>query len=191
MSLKRQAAIGPTKNLGAMGDGGMIVARDAEAADQVSRLRNYGLDQDGRALLSGDNSRLDEIQAAILRVGMRTLDENNALRRRLAARYREGLGDLPVRFQKDDEGHVYHLFAVRHPERARFREALQELGVGSAVHYAHPVHFHPAYAAFADGPGSFPNSEAWARETVSLPLSPGLAEADVDRVIEAVRSVWR
>jgi len=179
----------PTKNLGAFGDGGAVFTRDVALADRVRRLRNYGQASRFRAEVPGGfNSRLDELQAAILRVGLRQLDDDNAERQRLADRYlsRLRLPALPVSRPRTD--HVYHLFVARHPNRDALREELRRRGVETLVHYPIPVHLQPAYAHLRGRPGDLAETERAAREVVSLPLYPGLTREQQDAVIAAANA---
>jgi dTDP-4-amino-4,6-dideoxygalactose transaminase len=179
----------PTKNLGAFGDGGAVFTQDPALADRVRRLRNYGQASRFRAEEPGGfNSRLDELQAALLRVGLRQLDNDNAERRRLADRYlsRLRLPALPV--SRPGTEHVYHLFVARHPNRDAFRVELRRRGVETLVHYPLPVHLQPAYAHLRGRPGDLPETERAAREVVSLPLYPGLTREQHDAVIVAANA---
>lgn len=178
----------PTKNLGAYGDGGAIVTNDARLAERARLLRQYGWQERYISSLKGLNSRLDELQAAILRVKLRHLDEWNSARRALASRYTErlagsGLG-LPV--APPDTEPVYHLYVVRHPHRDALQAYLQSQGIGTLVHYPVPVHLQPAYADLGYGPGNLPATEAAAREVLSLPLYPELGLGELDTVCDAV-----
>jgi dTDP-4-amino-4,6-dideoxygalactose transaminase len=177
----------PTKNLGAFGDAGAVLTSDARLAERLRRLRNYGQARRCHHAERGVNSRLDELQAALLRAKLARLDEHNAERRRLAARYRAGLSGV-VLPQADEPRihHVYHLFVVRHAARDRLRLRLRARGVETLVHYPVPVHLQPAYADLGYRPGSLPATERAAREVLSLPLYVGLGEERVARVAEAV-----
>jgi dTDP-4-amino-4,6-dideoxygalactose transaminase len=179
----------PTKNLGAFGDGGAVVTPDGALADRVRRLRNYGqADRYRHEDAGGFNSRLDELQAALLRVGLRRLAEENAERQRLADRYlsRLRLPALPCSMPGTD--HVYHLFVVRHPNRDGFRDGLRRRGVETLVHYPIPVHLQPAYARLGGKPGDLPVTERAAREVLSLPLYPGLTNEQQDTTIAAANA---
>jgi dTDP-4-amino-4,6-dideoxygalactose transaminase len=178
----------PTKNLGAYGDAGMVVTRDAGAAERLRLLRNYGQAQRYTHLLEGINSRLDEIQAAVLSVKLRHLDRWNARRRQLAALYGEALADTPLRLPAEAAWgeHVYHLYVVRAPHRSRFQEYLQAHGVGTLIHYPVPIHRQPAYAGLG-GAQPLEVTEAVAEEIVTLPLFPELAEAQVREVARVIR----
>ncbi len=180
----------PTKNLGALGDGGMAVTGDAARAEQLGMLRMYGYRGDRHAHCEGLMSRLDELQAAVLRVGLRHLDESLAARRALARQYREGLVGCGYALPHEIEGttHAYHVFVIEAPERTRVTDALKRAGIGFAIHYPEPVHQMEAYGFLGYGAGDLPVSEASASRVLSLPLYPGLAAEDVDRVIEVLRS---
>jgi dTDP-4-amino-4,6-dideoxygalactose transaminase len=179
----------PERNLGGFGDGGAVITSDGRLADRLRRLRNHGLVHRYHHAERGTNSRLDEIQAALLRVRLARLDELNAERRRLAGRYLgrlRGVGLRPAWPLNPLAQHVYHLFVVRHPQRDRLRQRLHARGVATLVHYPIPVHLQPAYADLGYRAGGFPAAERAAREVVSLPLYPGLSERQVDRVVEAI-----
>lgn len=179
----------PTKNLGAMGDGGAVTGNDPELLEKVRLLREYGWTSHARYIsqIEGLNSRLDELQAAILRVHLRHLDEENARRRRLAALYNELLPDaLQKPTERPDCRHVYHLYVVQHPERDRLRSRLADEGVGAAIHYPAPVHLQPAYQNGAVRSHPLPITERAAREVLSLPMHPMLSEMQIRQVVEAV-----
>lgn len=179
----------PTKNLGAFGDGGAVVTSDPALADRVRRLRNYGqADRYRHEDVGGFNSRLDELQAALLRVGLRGLTADNAERHRLADRYLSRLRVPALPCSMPGTDHVYHLFVVRHPNREAFRDGLRRRGVETLVHYPIPAHLQPAYAHLGGKPGDLPETERAAREVVSLPLYPGLTDEQQDAVIAAVNA---
>lgn len=180
----------PTKNLGALGDGGAVVTHDAALAKRIRLIRNYGSEKKYEHLIAGCNSRLDELQAAILSVKLRRLDELNADRRRIAARYMQALSDLPglnLPAVTEDSEPVWHLFPVRHAARDRLAEALTAAGVQTMVHYPVPPHLQPAYAALSYRAGQFPVAEIISRTTLSLPVWPGLAEAQINHVCAVIR----
>jgi dTDP-4-amino-4,6-dideoxygalactose transaminase len=177
----------PTKNLGAWGDGGAILTRDSALADRLRRLRNYGQTAHHQHLERGINSRLDELQAAILSVKLAHLDALNDERRRLAALYRKGLSGMPLPAEREEVRHVYQLYVVRHRNRDGLREALRRLGVATLIHYPQPIHRQPAYANLGYGPGSLPVTERVASEVLSLPLYVGMKESDVASV---ARALW-
>jgi dTDP-4-amino-4,6-dideoxygalactose transaminase len=175
----------PTKNLFGLGDGGLVVTQDEELADRVRLLRFHGSRDKERFDAIGYNSRLDELQAAVLRVFLAHVDEWNERRREAAARYAElGLGEvceLPV----DEPGHVYHVYCVRTRERDRVVAALRAREIGCATYYSTPLHLQPAFASVESG--SLPETERAARETVALPLWPSITPEQQERVVECVR----
>lgn len=174
----------PTKNMGAFGDGGAVVCRDAALASRIRRLRQYGWDDNRVSLEPGMNSRLDELQAAILRVKLRYLDADNADRRRQAACYREALAGLPLSMpvERDAALHVYHLFVIRTPERDKLLLHLKISGIVAGIHYATPAHMMPA---FHDGT-RLPLTEQIVNEIISLPLYPGLDDPSQAQVVSAI-----
>jgi dTDP-4-amino-4,6-dideoxygalactose transaminase len=179
----------PTKNFPAMGDAGMAIAASEEIAERLRQLRFHG-SRDKRTFEHiGVNSRLDEMQAAILRRFLPEVDGWNQRRRDAAARYRElGLGEhvvLPT--ELPDRTHIYHLFVVRTPHRERLQQTLKEAGVASAVYYGEPLHLQPVFAQLGYGAGSLPETEAAAREGLALPMFPTLTEAQQADVVNAVR----
>jgi dTDP-4-amino-4,6-dideoxygalactose transaminase len=178
----------PGKNLGGMGDGGAITTDDAELAARLRTLRNYGSARKYHNDVIGWNSRLDELQAALLRVRLPLLDADNARRRAIAARYLAGLGHpritLPVVLEGTEP--VWHLFVIRHPDRAMLQARLAERGISTMIHYPVAPHRQPAYAALGMAEGSLPISEALHREVLSLPIGPTMSDGEVERVIEAV-----
>jgi dTDP-3-amino-3,4,6-trideoxy-alpha-D-glucose transaminase len=179
----------PTKNLGALGDGGALLVEDAALADRLRRLRNGGQSDRYRHELLGINSRLDELQAAILRVGLRHLPAWNERRRALAALYASELAGAGVTLPREQPyAHaVYHLYVVRHPRRDALAAALQERGVGTLIHYPIPLHLQPAFSDLGGRGGDFPVAERAAREILSLPLFPELSDAQAQAVAAALR----
>lgn len=175
----------PTKNLGALGDGGAVITRDPELARRVACLRNGGQVTRYEHVVAGINSRLDDLQAAVLRARLPRLRQWTARRRELAATYRAALAGAPIVCPAEvDSGHVYHLFAIRSASRDALREHLRQRGVETLVHYPVPLHRQPA---FEQQPvGTYPAAEAVAREQVSLPLYPAMPAAHVDAVAVAV-----
>ena len=178
----------PTKNLAALGDGGAVVTDRPEVAERLRQLRQYGWRERYISETAGTNSRLDELQAAVLRVRLRHLDEENDARRRLAAAYDQALAGLPVTTPSARAGdhHVYHLYVIRSERRDALQAYLGRRGIGTAVHYPVPVHLQPAYTRLGYGPGSLPATEAAAHEILSLPLYPDLLPAAVDTVARAI-----
>jgi dTDP-4-amino-4,6-dideoxygalactose transaminase len=177
----------PTKNLFAFGDGGLIAVRDGELGERIRLLRFHGSKAKKTFELVGYNSRLDELQAAVLRVFLTRLDEWTRLRREAASRYAElGLGDL-VELPQDEPGHVYHLFVCRSPERDRIRAALGEVGIGNAQYYLPPLHLQPALSFLGYREGDLPETERAAAENFSIPLWAGIDASTQERVVAAVR----
>jgi dTDP-4-amino-4,6-dideoxygalactose transaminase len=177
----------PTKNLGALGDGGAIVTNNAALADKLKRLRNGGQTDRYHHPELGVNSRLDDLQAAVLRARLPRLAAGNARRRELAARYRSALAGGPVAVPAEcDAGHVYHLFVVLARDRAAFQAHLQSQGIGTLVHYPIPVPRQAAFAAYA--PAACPIADRICAEVCSLPMHPQLSDADAREVVAAVTS---
>jgi len=184
----------PSKNLGACGEAGMVTTGSAQIAERVRRLRDHGQTEKYRHAEEGYNGRLDALQAAILRVKLRRLTEWNERRRVLAERYRAGLRDLVGRGgllalpeEMPGANHVYHIFAIRVAGRDRVREALRQRGIETGLHYPMPLHLQPAYAWIGLREGSLPQAERAAREVLTLPLYPEMAEGSVDQVCETLR----
>ena len=178
----------PTKNLGALGDAGALTCKDVRLAEMVRILRNYGSKEKYQNLVQGPNDRLDELQAAFLRVKLPHLDADNAHRRAIALRYRNEIKNPAVRLpsvRADEDSHVWHLFVVRVADRATFQQRLLDQGVHTAIHYPIAPHQQQAYAKELGG-FSLPLTEAIHREVVSLPMSPVLTEAQVAAVVAAV-----
>lgn len=177
----------PTKNLGALGDGGAVCTGDTQLATRLRRLRNGGQTARDRHTEPAGHSRLDELQAAVLRARLPYLQGWTARRRALAAQYREGLSGCAVRVPAEqDTGHVYHLFPIRTAARDGLRAHLSARDIDTLVHYPVPMPAQPAFASAAPEP--CPIADTVCDELVSLPLHPGLDEVAVTRVIEAVRS---
>lgn len=180
----------PTKNLGAYGDGGAVVTNDKALADRLTLLRNYGWSQRYYSSIKGYNSRLDELQAAILREKLPNLDDWNTRRRQLAALYTATLaGESAIQVPSEAEWaeHTYHLYVVRVPERNRVQATLRERGIATQIHYPAPVHLQEAYRDLGYAPGSLPHTEQAATEILSLPLYPELADDDVQYIAAALR----
>jgi dTDP-4-amino-4,6-dideoxygalactose transaminase len=178
----------PTKNLFCLGDGGLVAANDEALGERVRMLAFHGSRDKTDFQFVGYNSRLDELQAAFLRVFLTRLDEWTRGRREAAARYAElGLGEL-VQIPEDETGHVYHLFVCRSPERDRIHEALGEADIASAVYYTTPLHLQPALRFLGWKPGSLPETERAGEENFSVPLWPGIPAEVQERVVDAVRS---
>jgi dTDP-4-amino-4,6-dideoxygalactose transaminase len=184
----------PGKNLGAYGDGGAVLTGSGEVAQRLRRLRNHGSERKYHHEEIGCNSRLDPLQAVVLRAKLRRLEAWNAERRRLAARYGALLADVPaVTRPVVGPGNVpvWHLYVVQVAERDRVLADLAAAGVGAGVHYPVPIHLQPAYAFLGHGEGDFPVAEAAARRVLSLPLYPGMEASQQDRVVEALGAAVR
>jgi dTDP-4-amino-4,6-dideoxygalactose transaminase len=183
----------PTKNLGAIGDGGIVLSRESKIAERVHRLRQYGWDNGRQTREPGLNSRLDPLQAAILRAKLPHLDDDNERRAAIARRYERGLQSLPIMVPKQREGtqHVYHLYVVAWPNRDALRAHLGKHQIGCAVHYPVPVHRQQGYAErVVLPPGGLPITERVCQEILSLPLYPELSDADVDSVVATIRKFF-
>ncbi|HKQ62714.1 MAG TPA: DegT/DnrJ/EryC1/StrS family aminotransferase [Candidatus Polarisedimenticolaceae bacterium] len=179
----------PTKNLGAYGDGGLCVTADPRLAARLRQLRMYGFRDDRQAHLEGVNSRLDELQAAVLRVKLRHLDDALRERRALAAHYQRGLAGSAYELPRSPEGteSAFHLLVVLAADRARLQAALDQAGIGWGVHYADPIHRMPAYRWLGYAVGDLPVSERACASVLSLPLYAGLKPEQVDRVVQVLR----
>ncbi|MDQ2068388.1 DegT/DnrJ/EryC1/StrS family aminotransferase [Natronospira bacteriovora] len=180
----------PTKNLGGYGDGGQVTTNDAELAARIRMLRNHGSEQRYYHDVIGFNSRLDELQAAALRIKLRHLDEFNAARRYIAGRYLEGLSGLDLKLPVEGEGyhHVYGQFTIQVKDRDAFRAALNERGIASAIYYPIPLHRQKVTEGRFRGV-RLPVCDAVSETCVSLPMFPGMSDAQADEVIAAVRAV--
>jgi len=183
----------PTKNLGALGDAGMVITNEAGIAERLRALRIYGQTTQDPSIPRGYNSRLDELQAAVLLRKLGHLETWNARRRAIARRYAEGLADTGIRLPQEALGrdHVYHLYVVQVEERDAFQAQLSQHGIETRVHYPRPAHHDEAYQGLVKGGGDLPVTERLAAEVVSLPLYPELEDRDVDAVIHAVSASVR
>ena len=182
----------PAKNLGAMGDGGAISTNDPELAAKLRMLRDHGSrDKYIHPTSRGWNSRLDALQAAVLAIKLKKLDEWNARRRATADIYRQVLTGLPLDLPVEPENaeHVYHLYVVRAAERENLRKALAEQGIGIGLHYPIPLHLQEAYTALGYQQGSFPNAERSASSVLSLPMHPAMSRNQVEQVGKAFADV--
>lgn len=184
----------PTKNLGAIGDGGAVVTANIPLADRVRKLRTYGWTKPQYAALeNGRCSRLDEIQAAVLSLKLKLLHSNMERRRKAAERYRSGLADLPLILPIERPGcrHSYHLFVIRTQERDALEAHLQATGISCGRHYPWPVHLQPGLASVAQVPEPLVVTERIATQILSLPMFATISEAQIDRVVEAVHKFYR
>ncbi len=182
----------PTKNLGALGDGGVIATDDAGLADRLVSLRQYGWKSRYVSDEPGINSRLDEVQAAILRVKLRHLDAQNARRGAIAGAYDTALvgADLAPSARRADASHVFHLYVLRSADRATLQTRLRADGIGTAIHYPMPVHLQPAYQGRIPlGPNRCAHTERAALQVLSLPMFPEMTDAQVEQVCQALKSV--
>jgi dTDP-4-amino-4,6-dideoxygalactose transaminase len=184
----------PTKNLGALGDGGGVTTQNEAWAARVRQLRNYGEVKKFENEVVGTNSRLDELQAALLRARLACLEALLAWRRQLAQQYLQELndcGDLVLPCETEGTRHAWHLFVVRTASRDALRQALAAAGIETMIHYPRPPYLQNAYASVGYKPGAFPNSEMITATCISLPLWYGMAERQCSRVAEACRNFYR
>jgi len=175
----------PTKNLGGLGDGGAVVCNDPDATDTMYHLRNYGARKQNHHEIVGCNSRLDELQAAVLNVKLRDLGSNNARRSEIASYYEASLCNSSIRLPP--LAGVFHQFVVRHMRRDQFRAKMAARGVETLIHYPTPPHLQRAMQHLGFREGDFPIAEAISRECLSLPIGPELTHDQVDYVVEAIR----
>ena len=178
----------PTKPLGAFGDAGAILTNDDALAERVRLLRNYGSKVKYHNEINGVNSRMDEVQAAVLKVGLKYLEEGNEERRRQAKAYREEIKNPKVWIPEEYKGvyHVYHLFPVLVEERESFQSFLKENGIGTQVHYPIPPYVAECYQSYGYGWEDFPNAARYARSEVSLPIYAGMPEEELQYVIDVI-----
>ena len=178
----------PTKNLGGCGDGGMILTAREDVAGQVRRLRNHGSSRRYEHVELGYSSRLDELQAALLRVKLRRLEDWNQSRRRIAARYRELLAGVPLTLPEErlPARHVYHQFTVRTPKRDALAMALTDAGIGTTIHYPIAIPAQPMFA-LPDADRAFPHAARASAEVLSLPCFPELTDAEIEATSRAIR----
>jgi dTDP-4-amino-4,6-dideoxygalactose transaminase len=182
----------PTKNLGALGDGGVLATADADLAGRIGAIRQYGWKERYISAMVGVNSRLDEVQAAILRVKLTALDAGNARRRAIAAAYDAALADGPIAppVRRPGAEHVFHQYVLRCEDRAAVQAALKAQGVGTGIHYPVPVHLQPAYRDRTPlGPAGCAETARAAEEVLSLPMYPELTDAQVERICAALRGL--
>jgi dTDP-4-amino-4,6-dideoxygalactose transaminase len=181
-----------SKNLGAYGEGGMVTTSHPELARQVRLLRNHGSEIRYYHEQLGFNARLDELQAAALRIKLKHLDGWNERRRQVAEFYTQALSDmdLDMPFEAPEGCHVYHLFVVKTKQRDALSQYLNRNGIGTGVHYPVPIHLQKASTSFGLGPGSLPVTEEAAEQILSLPMYPELSEAQLERVVSEIRSFF-
>ncbi|MCE5230641.1 DegT/DnrJ/EryC1/StrS family aminotransferase [bacterium] len=178
----------PSRNLGAIGDGGMIVTNNEELAARLRLYRDLGRDADGRTVDLGVSSRLEDFQAAVLDLKLASLDEDNADRIANADFYREQLNGetFAMPAPVDDLGHVYNMFVIRHAQRDQLRNFLKERLVETRVHYPRPLHLEPCFQYLGYQEGQFPTAERLCKEVLSLPINPGLSRREIDEVVHAM-----
>ena len=183
----------PSKNLGAYGDGGAIVTSDEKILEKVSMLRNYGQKIKYNHLIKGFNGRLDNIQAAILRVKLKYLDEWNKARRKYALIYNSLLEDADVitPIQKDYAKHIYHQYVIRMKERDNLSKYLNSKKISTSIHYPIPIHLQKAYSDLNYKKGNFPITEKYADEIISLPVFPELKQEEIEYVVSNVKEFGR
>lgn len=181
----------PTKVLGAYGDGGMILTNSSEYDQKLKRLRFYGTEGSYFAIEHGYNSRLDEVQAAILRTKLNHIEEYISRRREIAQIYNERLASSSLILPKESEWgrHVYYLYVVRHPKREFIIKHLKEKGIALNISYPTPIHLMPAYSHLGNGLGSLPQTEAAANEIFSLPMYPSLTNDEIDTIISSLLEI--
>jgi dTDP-4-amino-4,6-dideoxygalactose transaminase len=182
----------PTKNLGGTGDGGVILCRSKDLANKIESLRQYGWNENRESTITGFNSRLDEMQAAILRVKLRHLSDDNEKRRLIAQRYNDAFEDLQVTLpsQNTNELHAMHLYVIECEQRDELLKYLRFKGVGASLHYPLAVHQHAAYANRIRGGDNLPVTEQFYQKNLTLPMFPELSEEAVDKVISSVRTCF-
>ena len=181
----------PSKNLGAFGEGGMIVTNNKELSDKLKLLRNYGQSTKYDADTLGSNSRLDEIQAAILRVKLKYLDEWNEQRRKLASKYNSNLKEIiKTPLENPLTKHVYHLYVIRTEKRNFVLEELKKRGIGTGIHYPIPLHLQKAFQYLKYKKGDFPIAEKFSEEILSLPMFPELTVEEVEKVCGVIKDLY-
>ena len=182
----------PSKNLGAFGDGGMIVTDDAEVASKLRKLRNLGTSAKYHHEIKGFNRRLDTLHAAVLQAKLRHLDTDNASRRRTAELYTDLLADVPVvtPSARPDVEHVFHLYVVEVDDRRRLQDHLRAAGVATGIHYPIPIHLQTAYCSLGYRPGTFPVTERSAQHILSLPMYPDMPLTAIAHTAASVRAFY-
>lgn len=180
----------PTKNLGAYGDGGMIVTSDTKLADAARRLRTYGMEKTYYAYEEGYNSRLDELQAAVLNIKLPHTDAWNARRKEIASYYLENITNRHIMLPRLNTGvsHVFHLFVIRTKGRERLKRYLQRHGIGCGVHYPFPIHLQKAYAFLGYKNGDLPETESAAQDILSLPIFPELTDKELRHIVAKINA---
>jgi dTDP-4-amino-4,6-dideoxygalactose transaminase len=181
----------PTKNLNALGDGGMILTNEESLAEDLRILRDHGATKKYRHDIVGYNERLDAIQASFLRIKLKSLDKNNERRREIAKRYSDGLENtVEIPYVRPENESVFHQYTIRTPKRDELRNHLTERGIGSAIHYPLPLHFQKAFSSLGYREGDFPEAEKASKEVLSLPIQSILTDGEVDYVIESIKEFF-
>ena len=182
----------PSKNLGANGDAGMVVTNNEKLAEKVRLLRNYGFKDRYKSIIRGFNSRLDEIQAALLDFKLTKLDEWNLKRKEISDMYSKGLKGLPIILPSaaPENKHVFHLYVIRVKQREKFMKFISDEGVGTIIHYPIPIHLQPAYKYLNYKKGFLPVTEKVSEEIVSLPIYPDLEDGEVEYVIKSIKKFF-
>lgn len=180
----------PSKNLGAYGDGGIVLTKDSAEAQKLKMLRNYGQERRYYHTIKGFNSRLDEMQAAILLAKLKYLDTWNRRRMEMADFYTENIKNPSVTKPAEMAygRHVFHLYVIRHPHRDALRSCLEEKGISTVIHYPVPIHLQEAYKDLGYKAGSFPVAEKCASEVVSIPMFPQLKDEELEAIVEAINN---
>lgn len=178
----------PGKNLGALGDAGAVVTNDKELADRIRAIGNYGSDKKYHHLYKGTNSRLDEMQAAFLRIKLKNLDKWNEERRKIAKKYIEGINNPKIIKPIEEEyaKHIWHLFVVRTKKRDDFQKYLDGRGIGTIIHYPIPMHMQKAYKDLKINEGTLPIAEKISREVISLPMWYGMSNEEIEFIINCI-----
>lgn len=180
----------PSKNLGALGDAGAVVTNDKNLADKIRAIGNYGSERKYYNIYKGVNSRLDELQAAFLRIKLKKLDYWNNYRKEIAAKYLQGINNpyikKPIELQYTS--HVWHLFVIRTDRRDELQKYLENKGIGTLIHYPIPMHMQQAYKDLGYGKGSFPIAEKISQEVLSLPMWYGMQDDEIDYIIDTINS---
>ena len=180
----------PTKNLGGTGDGGVILCRSKEFAEKIKSLRQYGWNESRESIIPGFNSRLDELQAAILRVKLQHLADDNAKRRTIAIRYNEAFKDLPITLPAlaETELHAMHLYVIEYDRRNELMEHLRSHQIGASLHYPLAVHQHAAYETRIRGGNNLPITDQFYQRNLTLPMYPELSNDTVEHIISTVQN---
>jgi dTDP-4-amino-4,6-dideoxygalactose transaminase len=180
----------PTKNLGGTGDGGVILCRSKEFSEKIKSLRQYGWNADRESIIPGFNSRLDELQAAILRVKLQHLTDDNAIRRAIALRYNEGFKNLPITLPAlcETELHAMHLYVIECDRRNELMEYLRSHQIGASLHYPLAVHQHSAYSNRIRGGNDLPVTDQFYQRNLTLPMYPELSNDEIEHIISTVKN---